>query len=54
MIVASAKALAKVLSDDAVFMHYKIIIAAGDGRDLSEEAEDFDSNEKSYDKVGRP
>ncbi|HZK01251.1 MAG TPA: DEAD/DEAH box helicase family protein, partial [Anaerovoracaceae bacterium] len=49
--VASAKALAKLLSDDAVFMHYKIIIAAGDGRDLTEEAEDFVSNEKSYDKV---
>ncbi|HCT35521.1 MAG TPA: restriction endonuclease [Firmicutes bacterium] len=49
--VASAKALAKLLSDDAAFMHHKIIIAAGDGRDLSEEAEDFVSNEKSYDKV---
>jgi len=49
--VASAKALAKLLSDDAVFMHYKIIIAAGDGKDLNEEAEDFVSNEKSYDKV---
>jgi type II restriction enzyme len=49
--VASAKALAKLLSDDAVFMHHKIIIAAGDGRDLNEEAEDFVSNEKSYDKV---
>lgn len=49
--VASAKALAKLLSDDAAFMHHKIIIAAGDGRDLNEEAEDFVSNEKSYDKV---
>ena len=49
--VASAKALAKLLSDDAVFMHYKIIIAAGDGKDLNEEAEDFVSNEKSYYKV---
>jgi|LSQX01.3.fsa_nt_gb type II restriction enzyme len=49
--VASAKALAKLLSDDAVFMHYKIVIAAGDGRDLTEESEDFVSNEKSYDKV---
>ena len=49
--VASAKALAKLLSDDAAFMHHKIIIAAGDGRDLAEEAEDFVSNEKSYDKV---
>jgi type II restriction enzyme len=49
--VASAKALEKLLSDDAVFMHYKIIIAAGDGRDLTEEAEDFVANEKSYDKV---
>jgi len=49
--VASAKALAKLLGDDAVFTHYKIIIAAGDGRDLSEEAEDFVSNEKSYDRV---
>lgn len=51
--VASAKALARLLSDDAVFMHYKIIIAAGDGRDLTEESEDFVSNEKSYDKVRR-
>ena len=51
--VASAKALAKLLSDDAVFMHYKVIIAAGDGRDLTEESEDFVSNEKSYDRVRR-
>ena len=49
--VASAKALAKLLADDAAFMHHKIIIAAGDGKDLSEEAEDFVSNEKSYNKV---
>ncbi|MDR3565536.1 MAG: DEAD/DEAH box helicase family protein [Negativicutes bacterium] len=49
--VASAKALAKLLGDDAAFMHHKIIIAAGDGRDLAEESEDFVSNEKSYDKV---
>lgn len=49
--VASAKALAKLLRDDAVFMHYEIIIAAGDGKDLAEESEDFVSNEKSYDKV---
>ena len=51
--VASAKALARLLKDDAVFMHYEIIIAAGDGRDLEEEAEDFIANEKSYDKVLR-
>ncbi len=51
--VASAKALAKLLSDDAAFMHHKIIIAAGDGRDLAEESEDFVSNEKSYNKVCR-
>lgn len=49
--VSSAKALAKLLGDDAVFMHYKVIIAAGDGKDLVEESEDFVSNEKSYDKV---
>lgn len=49
--VASAKALAKLLGDDAAFMHHKIIIAAGDGRDIAEESEDFVSNEKSYDKV---
>ena len=49
--VASAKALAKLLGDDASFMHHKIIIAAGDGRDLAEESEDFIANEKSYDKV---
>ena len=30
---------------------HKIIIAAGDGKDLNEEAEDFISNEKSFDKV---
>ena len=49
--VASAKALAKLLSDDAAFMHHKIIIAAGNGRDIAEESEDFFSNEKSYDRV---
>lgn len=49
--VSSAKALAKLLADDAAFMHHKIIIAAGDGKDLCEESEDFVSNEKSYDKV---
>lgn len=49
--VASAKALAKLLGDDAAFMHHKIIIAAGDGRDLTEESEDYVANEKSYDKV---
>lgn len=49
--VASAKALAKLLRDDVAFMRHKIIIAAGDGKDLNEEAEDFVSNEKSYDKV---
>ena len=49
--VASAKALAKLLGDEAAFMHHKIIIAAGDGRNLAEESEDFISNEKSYDKV---
>ena len=49
--VASAKALAKLLENDAAFMHHKITIAAGDGKDLNEEAEDFVSNEKSYDKV---
>ncbi|GAB1476192.1 DEAD/DEAH box helicase family protein [Bacillota bacterium] len=49
--VASAKALAKLLKDDPVFMHYEIIIAAGDGKDLTEESEDLISNEKSYDKV---
>ncbi len=51
--VASARALAKLLRDDAVFMHYKIILAAGDGRDLTEESEDFLSNEKSYNRVRR-
>ena len=49
--VASAKALAKLLRDDAVFMHYKIVLAAGDGRNLTEESEDFLSNEKSYNRV---
>lgn len=49
--VASAKALAKLLKDDAAFTHYEIIIAAGDGKDLVEEAEDFISNEKSYNRV---
>ncbi len=51
--VASAKALAKLLADDAVFMHYNVVIAAGDGKNLNEEAEDFVCNEKSYDKVRR-
>lgn len=51
--VASAKAMGKLLRENAVFMHYEIIIAAGDGRDLTEEAEDFAANEKSYDKVLR-
>jgi type II restriction enzyme len=49
--VDSAKALAKLLNDDSAFMHHKIIIAAGDGKDLAEESEDFVSNEKSYNKV---
>lgn len=34
-------------------MHYKVILAAGDGKDLTEESEDFPSNEKSYNRVRR-
>jgi type II restriction enzyme len=41
----------KLLSEDAVFMHYRIVLAAGDGTSIDEEADDFVSNEKSYDKV---
>jgi len=49
--VASARALAKLLKEDAAFTHYAIILAAGDGKDLSEEAEDIASNEKSLTRV---
>jgi type II restriction enzyme len=49
--VASAKALAELLHEDAAFMHYEIVVAAGDGRDLSEEAADFNANESSLGRV---
>ena len=49
--VASAKALAKLLKDHPVFGEYEIIIAAGDGKSLEDEAEDFAANESSLIKV---
>ena len=44
--VSSAKALAKLLKEDAVFGEYHIVLAAGDGKLSSEE-----ENKKSYEKV---
>lgn len=56
--VDSAKALEKMLREHPVFNKYEIILAAGDGRSLTDvdesienEAQDFKSNEKSYDRV---
>ena len=55
--VASAKAMEKMLRNHPVFGQYEIILAAGDGRKLSEnddfekESENFDRNEKALDRV---
>lgn len=51
--VDSVKALEQLLKQDEVFGNdnYKIVVAAGDGRSFSEEEDDFNANEKSFDKV---
>lgn len=54
--VNSAKALEKLLKSHPVFGEYKIVLAAGDGisvdKDLTlEEGQDYNKNEKSFDKV---
>ncbi len=49
--VESVKALEQLLKQDEIFKHYKIILAAGDGRSFEEEEDDFKGNEKSFDKV---
>lgn len=45
--VASAKALYKLLNDDPVFKGYKVVIAAGDGK----ERDDDESVDKAFDRV---
>lgn len=49
--VESVKALEKLLKIDPVFIDYKIIVAAGDGRSFEEEENDFKANESSFEKV---
>lgn len=54
--VESVKAMAKLLQQDPVFEHYKVVVAAGDGKLSAEEEEteaiqDNEANQKSYDKV---
>lgn len=49
--VESVKALEKLLKEDAVFKDYKVIIAAGNGQNFEEEADDIKGNESSFDKV---
>ncbi len=49
--VASSVALAKLLKEDPIFKDYKVIVAAGKGKDPNEEENNFDANEKSFDKV---
>lgn len=49
--VASAKALEKLLKKHPVFKHYKVILAAGDGRTFDEEATDDIVQERSLDRV---
>ena len=49
--VESVKALEQLLNQDPVFENYKVIVAAGDGRSFAEEDEDFNGNEKSFDRV---
>lgn len=53
--VESVKALEQLLKQDEVFGNdnYKIVVAAGDGRSFSEEEDDFNANEKSFDKVNK-
>lgn len=48
--------MAKLLQQDPVFEHYKVVVAAGDGKLSAEEEEteaiqDNEANQKSYDKV---
>jgi hypothetical protein len=55
--VASAKAMEKMLRNHPVFGDYEIILAAGDGRKLSDnddydqESDNFERNEKAFDRV---
>ncbi len=49
--VDSCKALAKLLKEDPVFKDYEVIIAAGDGKSFEEEADNYNANEKSFDRV---
>jgi len=49
--VDSVKALEQLLKNDEVFKHYKIIVAAGDGRSFEDEENDFKGNETSFQKV---
>ena len=51
--VDSCKALAKLLKEDPVFKDYEVIIAAGDGKSFEEEADNYNANEKSFDRVNR-
>lgn len=46
--VASAKALQKLLTNHPVFENYKVVLAAGDGKN---ESDDIISNENSYKRV---
>lgn len=52
--VNSAKALEKLLKTHPIFKEYKVVLAAGDGVSIDlnfEDEQDFDKNEKSFDKV---
>ena len=47
--VASAKALAKMLKEDEVFVKYEVVLAAGDGQMDGED--DVEKNDKAYNRV---
>ena len=49
--VDSAKALAKMLQEHAVFENYEIVVAAGDGRLGDDEDADTGKSRRSFDKV---
>ena len=49
--VASVKALERLLKRHHYFKNYRVIIAAGDGKSLSVEADDFESNDASLCRV---
>lgn len=49
--VESVKALEQLLKQNDIFKEYKIIVAAGDGKSFDDEENDFNGNEKSFDKV---